>query len=895
MPSTTDTLAINTIRALAADVVQKANSGHPGAPMGCAPMAHVLFSHFIRQDPQHPHWISRDRFVLSNGHGCVLQYIMLHMLGYNLSMDDLKQFRQLNSKTPGHPEANHGVNGIEVSTGPLGQGIANAVGLALAEAHLSATFNKPGFDVIKNYTYAIMGDGCLQEGVQAEAVSLAGHLKLGNLIVLYDDNHITIDGDTAVGFTEDVVQRFESYGWHTQVLADGDNDVSGIIAAIQKAKSVLDKPSLIKIRTTIGFGSVIQGEEKVHGAPLGAKDISQLKTKFGFDPESHFNVSAEVSSFWYTNTIMRLLPRGATAYGVWEKLVEAYTVAHPELAKELKRRISGDLPTGWKDLLPSILPQTRLLTTRKLSENFLNKIAVAIPELVGGSADLTGSNLTRWKGAVDFQPDVTGLGTYAGRYVRFGVREHGMAAICNGMHAYGGIIPFGATFFNFISYALGATSGAYVAALENRQRPSVLIFTRQNLPHLEGSTIEKPSREHVLSDPADAKITLVGSGSEVSLAVDTAALLAKEGVLARVVSMPSWELFEDQSHEYRCSVFPDGIPTLSMEAMSTMGWGKYAHASVGIDTFGASAPYMLLYKKFGLVPDVVAEKAKKVVEYYKTRTPETHAPVSKTLLLVVIINSLVASISDTRSRFHLQLFPHLFPQNQFWRLISCHFVFSSSAEILFGSFLIYQFRLLERHWGSPKFAAFFTLCSLISTGVSVVLLLMLRSTGIQRVSPGPFGFISASTVLYFFQVPASYYLKIFGISWSDNVFVYAMSIQLYIASFPHSSLSWKQLYVYCCYPPADQRRILREQSMQQHGHMTHVMTSTTSTDTSSTANASMGNGESTLAGAARDPQVADTLHTAVTDESLVGVGGRYGALVANKLLLRFLIVKTMWI
>ncbi|KAH6589283.1 hypothetical protein BASA50_010158 [Batrachochytrium salamandrivorans] len=673
MPSTTDTLAINTIRALAADVVQKANSGHPGAPMGCAPMAHVLFSHFIRQDPQHPHWISRDRFVLSNGHGCVLQYIMLHMLGYNLSMDDLKQFRQLNSKTPGHPEANHGVNGIEVSTGPLGQGIANAVGLALAEAHLSATFNKPGFDVIKNYTYAIMGDGCLQEGVQAEAVSLAGHLKLGNLIVLYDDNHITIDGDTAVGFTEDVVQRFESYGWHTQVLADGDNDVSGIIAAIQKAKSVLDKPSLIKIRTTIGFGSVIQGEEKVHGAPLGAKDISQLKTKFGFDPESHFNVSAEVYKHYHEAS-----SKGATAYGVWEKLVEAYTVAHPELAKELKRRISGDLPTGWKDLLPKYTSADPAVATRKLSENVLNKIAVAIPELVGGSADLTGSNLTRWKGAVDFQPDVTGLGTYAGRYVRFGVREHGMAAICNGMHAYGGIIPFGATFFNFISYALGAvrlsalskhqvlyimthdsiglgedgpthqpietlasiralpnlitlrpadgneTSGAYVAALENRQRPSVLIFTRQNLPHLEGSTIEKTLKgAYVLSDPADAKITLVGSGSEVSLAVDTAALLAKEGVLARVVSMPSWELFEDQSHEYRCSVFPDGIPTLSMEAMSTMGWGKYAHASVGIDTFGASAPYMLLYKKFGLVPDVVAEKAKKVVEYYKTRTPES--------------------------------------------------------------------------------------------------------------------------------------------------------------------------------------------------------------------------------------------------------------------------------
>ncbi|KAK6092190.1 Transketolase [Batrachochytrium dendrobatidis] len=673
MPSTMDILAINTIRTLAADVVQKANSGHPGAPMGCAPMAHVLFSNFICQDPQHPDWISRDRFVLSNGHGCVLQYIMLHMLGYNLSMDDLKSFRQLNSRTPGHPEANHGVHGIEVSTGPLGQGISNAVGLAMAEAHMAATFNRPGFQVISNYTYGITGDGCLQEGVQAEAVSLAGHLKLGNLIMLYDDNHITIDGDIEVGFTEDVVQRFESYGWHTQVLGDGDNDVAGIIAAIQKAKAVTDKPSLIKIRTTIGFGSVLQGEEKVHGSPLGAKDIIQLKIKFGLDPEVHFHVSDEVYKHYHDASA-----RGAAGYNAWVKLMQEYAVAHPDLASELNRRLNNELPTGWKDLLPKYTPADPAVATRKLSENVLNKIALSIPELVGGSADLTGSNLTRWKGAVDFQPDVSGLGSYAGRYIRFGVREHGMAAICNGMNAYGGIIPFGATFFNFISYALGAvrlsalskhqviyimthdsiglgedgpthqpietlaslralpnlitlrpadgneTSGAYVAALENRHRPSVLIFTRQNLPQLEGSTVEKTLKgAYVLSESANAKITLVGTGSEVSLAVDTAAMLAKEGIQARVVSMPSWELFEDQSHEYRASVFLDNIPTLSMEAMTTLGWSKYAHASCGIDTFGASAPYLLLYKKFGLVPEAVSEKAKKVIEYYKTRTPES--------------------------------------------------------------------------------------------------------------------------------------------------------------------------------------------------------------------------------------------------------------------------------
>ncbi|KAI8925833.1 Transketolase, thiamine diphosphate binding domain-containing protein [Entophlyctis helioformis] len=671
-----DTLAINTIRTLAADVVQKANSGHPGAPMGCAPMAHVLFSKFMTANPKSPHWISRDRFVLSNGHGCVLQYILLHLLGYNLSMEDLQSFRQLGSKTPGHPEANHGVFGIEVSTGPLGQGISNAVGLAIAEAHMAATFNRPGYNVVDNYTFAITGDGCLQEGVQAEAVSLAGHLQLGKLIVLYDDNHISIDGDTNLGFTEDVNKRFESYGWHTQTIADGNHDLAGLAAAIEAAKAVKDKPSLIKIRTIIGFGSVNEGEEKVHGAPLGAKDIAQVKTKFGFDPEKTFHVSPEVYKHYAD-----IAARGANAEAQWTKVFEAYSAAFPDLAAELKRRTSNELPANWKSLLPVYTPADAAVATRKLSETVLNKIAPAIPELIGGSADLTGSNLTRWKTAEDFQPNATGLGTYAGRYIRFGVREHGMAAICNGIHAYGGLVPFGATFFNFIGYALGAvrlsalskhqvlyimthdsiglgedgpthqpietlasirslpniitlrpadgneTSGAYVAALENRTRPSVLILTRQNLPQLAGSSIEKTLKgAYVLAEPAGgakAHITLVGTGSEVSLAVDTAALLAKDGIHARVVSMPSWELFEDQPHEYRQSVFVEGIPTLSMEAMSTFGWGKYAHASVGVDTFGASGPYQQVYKKFGLVPEDVAAKAKKVVAHYSAgRVPE---------------------------------------------------------------------------------------------------------------------------------------------------------------------------------------------------------------------------------------------------------------------------------
>ncbi|RKO91200.1 Transketolase, thiamine diphosphate binding domain-containing protein [Blyttiomyces helicus] len=668
-----DVLSINTIRTLAPDVVQKANSGHPGAPMGCAPMAHTLFAKFIKANPSAPTWINRDRFVLSNGHACALLYIMLHLTGHNISLEDLKQFRQLNSKTPGHPEANHGVTGIEVSTGPLGQGISNAVGLAIAEAHAAATFNRPGFDLIDNYTYVICGDGCLQEGVQAEAASVAGHLQLGKLIVLYDDNHIQIDGDTALGFTEDVNKRFEAYGWHTQVIADGDKDFDGIEAAIEAAKKVTDKPSIIKIRTTIGFGSKNQGEEKVHGAPLGEQDIVNVKSLFGFNPENKFFIPEEVKAYY-----AEIQKKGVEAYDAWNALFAKYAAAYPDLAAEFTRRVAGELPAGLKEALPRYTPADPAVATRKLSENVLNKIAPILPELIGGSADLTGSNLTRWKGAVDFQPDSTGLGTYAGRYLRFGVREHGMSAICNGIHAYGAHIPFGATFFNFISYGLGAvrlsalshhqvlyimthdsiglgedgpthqpietlaeiralpnilsfrpadgneTSGAYLTALQNKTRPSVLILTRQNLPHLVGSTVEKVAfGGYVLQDvEGKADIVLVATGSEVAIAVDTAAELAKLSIKSRVVSFPCWELFDEQSQEYKESVFPEGVPVLSIEAMSTYGWEKWAHASIGINTFGASAPAKDLYKKFGLTPDQIAPKAKKLVDFYAGRTPE---------------------------------------------------------------------------------------------------------------------------------------------------------------------------------------------------------------------------------------------------------------------------------
>ncbi|CAG8759030.1 8161_t:CDS:2, partial [Dentiscutata erythropus] len=431
MTNPVDIITINTIRTLAADVVRKASSGHPGAPMGCAPMAHILFSRFITANPENPKWPNRDRFVLSNGHACALQYILLHILGYDLTMDDLKNFRQTDSKTPGHPES-HITQGIEVSTGPLGQGFSNAVGLAMAQVHCAATFNKPCYDLFTNHTYVICGDGCLQEGVASEAASLAGHLKLGNLIVLYDDNYVTIDGHTNLSFTEDVLKRFEAYGWHTQYFPNGDDDLDGIAEAIERARKVTDKPSIIKIKTTIGIGSKNQGTEKVHGSALPHDDIVEIKKKFGFDPEKFFHVPDEVYEYG-----KRFRERGAKAEAEWNQLLEKYCSEYHELGAEIKRRFSSKLPANWENHLPRYTPSDPALATRKLSENVLNKICDILPELIGGSADLTGSNLTRWKTATEFQADSTGLGTYSGRYVRYGVREHAMSAAMNGLAAYG--------------------------------------------------------------------------------------------------------------------------------------------------------------------------------------------------------------------------------------------------------------------------------------------------------------------------------------------------------------------------------------------------------------------------------------------------------------------------
>jgi len=658
-----DKRAVNTIRMVACDMVNKANSGHPGAPMGCAPMAHVLFSRFFNCNPNNSQWINRDRFVLSNGHCCALQYVINHLLGYKITLEDLKNFRQYKSITPGHPE--RGVtDGIEVTTGPLGQGISNAVGLAIAQAHLAATYNRPGYDIFDNYTFAICGDGCLQEGVASEAASMAGHFKLGKLITLYDANNIQIDGDLRVQFTEDVCARFKAYGWQVLKVDDGDNDLNAIAAAIEEAKKETTKPTLIYIRTTIGYGSSNQGTPKVHGSPLKPEEVAKVKEFLGLDPSKTFDVPDDVRALY--NSINS---KGAEKEKEWNALFEKYAAEYPAEAKEIKRRLSGELPEGWEKLLPTYTPADKPMATRKLSEVVLNSICDALPEFMGGSADLTGSNLTRWKTAKDFQANDSGIGDYSGRYFHFGVREHAMAAAMNGMQAYGcNIIPFGAGFLTFIGYCLGSVrlsaltkqqvvyimthdsigvgedgpthqpietyavlrshpninvirpadgnevSAAYLQALTSKTTPSVLCFTRQNVPHLEGSSIENALKGgYILQDDPNAQIIFAATGSEVGLCVEAAKLLKQENIPSRVVSLPCLSTFDAQPKEYRDKVLPKGIPILSVEAASTFGWAKYAHKSIGIDTFGMSAPANQVFEHFGLVPTEVAKKAKELI------------------------------------------------------------------------------------------------------------------------------------------------------------------------------------------------------------------------------------------------------------------------------------------
>uniref|UniRef100_A0A7S0NYZ7 transketolase n=1 Tax=Calcidiscus leptoporus TaxID=127549 RepID=A0A7S0NYZ7_9EUKA len=658
---------VNYVRVLGAEMVQNANSGHPGAAMGCAPMAHVLWTRFMNFDPKAPEWVNRDRFVLSNGHACPLLYAMLHLTGYDITIDDLQRFRQLDSLTPGHPE-NHVTPGVEVSTGPLGQGISNGVGLALAQAHLGATFNRDGFPVIDNTTYVICGDGCLQEGISSEASSLAGHLRLGKLIVLWDDNKIQIDGSTELAFTEDVVKRYDAYGWQTICVAEGDTSLDGLEAAIARARAEATRPTLIKVTTTIGFGSAKEGTEKVHGASLGHADLANLKKKFGFDEEQFFVVPEDVSAAYRASGAA-----GAAKHAAWQAMFAAYAKEHPALAQDFTRRQRGELPADWKAALPSWTPADKALATRQSSQQVLNKLAEAIPEMLGGSADLTPSNLTKFKGALDFQAS-----TPEGRYIRFGVREHAMAALCNGMAAYGMLRPFCATFLNFIGYAAGAVrvsalshlgviyiathdsiglgedgpthqpvemllslratpnlltlrpadanevAGAYMLALEHPKTPTVIALSRQGCVNLHGSAAAKvslgayelPISEGLFCE--EPQIVLVGSGSEVQTLLAAAPALSPLRV--RLVSMPCWGLFDAQPADYKEGLFPRGVPVLAMEALAAEGWCKYAHDVIGMRSFGASGPAKDVQRRFGFTPDTVVSKAKELLAFFKDRS-----------------------------------------------------------------------------------------------------------------------------------------------------------------------------------------------------------------------------------------------------------------------------------
>jgi transketolase len=654
-------LCINSIRFLAIDAVEKAKSGHPGLPMGAAPMAFVLWDQFLRFNPKNPKWVNRDRFVLSAGHGCMLQYALMYLTGYDsVPLEEIQQFRQWKSQTPGHPE-NFVTEGVEVTTGPLGQGIANAVGLAAAEAHLAARFNKSDNPIIDHYTYVILGDGCNMEGISGEACSLAGHWGLGKLIALYDDNHISIDGSTDIAFTEDVSKRFEAYGWHVQHVPEGNTDLAAIADAIAAAKAVTDKPSMIKITTTIGYGSPNKSNTAdVHGAALGATEIALTRQSLSWDYEPFALPEDALARF------RKAIDRGADAENEWNRQFNEYQSKYPQEAALFERLTTGQLPDGWDKALPVYAPEDKALASRKHSEICLNALASVLPGLIGGSADLTHSNYTELKGIGNFQK-----GQYDQRNVHFGVREHAMGAICNGIALHGtGLIPYGATFLVFTDYmrnsirlsalsearviwvmthdsiALGEdgpthqpvehvaslraipnllvmrpgdgneTSGAYKVAVSETKRPTLLALSRQNLPNLPGSSIDAVAKGgYVLSDSEGTPdIILIGTGGELYLCAKAADTLRTEGIKVRVVSLPCWELFDEQNADYRESVLPKAVrKRLAVEAGSTMGWHRYVTDEgdvLGVDTFGASAPGNVVLEKFGFTVDNVVTKAK---------------------------------------------------------------------------------------------------------------------------------------------------------------------------------------------------------------------------------------------------------------------------------------------
>jgi transketolase len=660
-----DWLAINTIRTLSIDAVQAASSGHPGMPLGAAPMAYVLWTRFLRFDPGDPSWPDRDRFVLSAGHGSMLLYSLLHLTGYNLSLDELRRFRQWGSKTPGHPER-HVTPGVEVSTGPLGQGFGNGVGMAIAEAFLAATYNRPGYTLFDHYTYAIVSDGDLMEGVAAEAASLAGHLKLGKLIYLYDDNRISLDGPTDLAFTEDVLLRFEAYGWHTARVDDG-NDLDAIEAAIRAAQAVHDRPSLIAVRTTIGYGSPLAGTHKVHGSPLGVDGVRATKQALGWDPDTTFFIPDEVRSHMRAER-----QRGAALRADWQARFEAYAVAYPAEAQQLRQALAGTLPDGWEAQLPTFDPAGGDLATRDASGQTIQALYRAIPWMIGGSADLSESTKTPYTTTKSFQAT-----TRNERVIWFGVREHGMGAILNGMAAHGGVKPYGGTFLVFSDYMRGAirlaalshhpviyvfthdsiglgedgpthqpvehlaalraipnlwvirpadaneTVVAWQVALERGDGPTALILSRQKLPvfdRLAASARGVRRGAYVLRD-ADGgapQIILMASGSEVALALAAQTALAARGVAARVVSFPSWELFALQPQEYRDAVLPPSVRArLAIEAGVSQGWERWVGDRgdcVSVETFGASAPYQVLFQQYGFTTDSIVARAMAVLE-----------------------------------------------------------------------------------------------------------------------------------------------------------------------------------------------------------------------------------------------------------------------------------------
>ena len=656
---TLDQLSINTLRLLAVDAVQKANSGHPGAPLGCAPMAYLLFHKLMKHNPANSKWADRDRFVLSNGHASALLYGTLFLAGYNVTLEDLKSFRQWKSRTPGHPERGD-TDGVEVTTGPLGQGIAMAVGMAIAEKHLAAVYNRPGFEVVDHHTYAMLGDGDLMEGVSHEAASLAGTLGLGKLIFLYDDNLISLDGPTDLSYTEDALERFEAYHWHVQRVKDG-NDLAAIEAAIAAAKAETGRPSIIAVRTVIGYGSPKAGTNKVHGEPLGAEAVAATKKYFGFPEDQNFVVPDAALENW-----RKAVERGADFEAAWKKLFEGYRTANPELAAEFERTQKGVLKAGWEKTIPSFAPD-KPQATRAAGGTILNAIAGIVPELFGGAADLTSSTKTIFKPGESFHVDATA------RNVFFGVREFGMCAAVNGIAAHGGLIPFGSTFFIFSDYAKPAirlaalmkvhslfifthdtvalgedgpthqpveqlmgfravpgltdlrpadaneTAAAWRLALE-RTGPCFFALSRQDLPVIDAAKHDVyagvSKGAYVLQEAEKPQIILIGVGSEVWPCLDAAKLLAAEGIRARVVSFPSWKIFEEQSAEYKASVLPAGVPKLAVEAGSTLGWWKYVGSDgdvIGIDRFGASAPGKKVMEEFGFGADNIAARAKKLV------------------------------------------------------------------------------------------------------------------------------------------------------------------------------------------------------------------------------------------------------------------------------------------